>query len=137
MKWAQNLLLSGLSGLVGLGALEVGARIVIGQRPVITTGEQGIYSQFDPVLGWRNRPGASVRYSRRDYQTNVAINSLGFRDVERSRAKAPGTTRVLALGDSFIEAYTVELEESVSRRAEVKARAAGCPVEVVNAGVHG
>ena len=135
--WAQNLMLAGLSGLVGLGALEIGARIVIARRPVITTGEQGIYSQFDPVLGWRNRPGASVRYSRRDYQTNVAINSLGFRDVERSRAKAPGITRVLALGDSFIEAYTVELEESVSRRTEVVARAAGCPVEVVNAGVHG
>ncbi|MBX7187860.1 MAG: SGNH/GDSL hydrolase family protein [Vicinamibacteria bacterium] len=135
--WAGNLLLLSASGLLGLGALEIGARVVIARRPIITTGEQGIYSQLDPVLGWRNRPGTSVRYSRRDYQTNVAINSLGFRDVERAVTKTPGTTRVLAIGDSFIEAYTVELEESVTRRAESTARASGCPVEVVNAGVHG
>ena len=135
--WAGNLLLLGVSALVGLGVLEIGARVVIARRPVITSGEQGIYSQFDPVLGWRNRPGTSVRYSRRDYQTNVAINSLGFRDVEHAPAKAPGVTRVLAIGDSFIEAYTVELEQSVTRRAESIGRAQGCPVEVVNAGVHG
>lgn len=135
--WAGNLLLLGLSALVGLGVLEIGARVIIARRPVITSGEQGVYSQLDPVLGWRNRPGTSVRYSRRDYQTNVAINSLGFRDVERSMTKAPGTTRVLALGDSFIEAYTVEIEESVTRRAESIGRSQGCPIEVVNAGVHG
>lgn len=135
--WAGNLLLLGLSVLMGLGLLEIGARIVITRRPVITSGEQSFYSQFDPVLGWRNRPGASVRYSRRDYQTSVAINSLGFRDVEHAREKAPGVTRVLAIGDSFIEAYTVELEESLTRRAESFGRASGCPVEVVNAGVHG
>ena len=135
--WAGNLLLLGMSALVGLGVLEVGARVIIARRPIITSGEQGVYSQLDPVLGWRNRPGTSVRYSRRDYQTNVVINSLGFRDVEHPKAKAPGTTRVLVIGDSFIEAYTVELEESVTRRAESIGRAQGCPVEVVNAGVHG
>ncbi len=135
--WAGNLLLFFASVLASLGVLEVGARIVIARRPIITSGEQGIYSQFDPVLGWRNRPLTSVRYSRRDYQTNVAINSLGFRDVEHPKMKAPGVTRVLAIGDSFIEAYTVELEESVTRRAELIGRAHGCPVEVVNAGVHG
>jgi hypothetical protein len=126
-----------VSALVGLGVLEIGARVILARRPVITSGEQGVYSQLDPVLGWRNRPGTSVRYSRRDYQTSVAINSLGFRDVERPMTKAPGTTRVLAIGDSFIEAYTVELEESVTRRAESVGRSQGCPIEVVNAGVHG
>jgi len=135
--WAGNLLLLGVSALVGLGVLEIGARVIIARRPVITSGEQGVYSQLDPVLGWRNRPGTSVRYTRRDYQANVTINSLGFRDVERSMTKAPGTTRVLAIGDSFIEAYTVELEESLTRRAESIGRAQGCPIEVVNAGVHG
>jgi hypothetical protein len=135
--WAGNLVLLGVSVLVGLGLLEIGARVIIARRPIITAGEQGVYSQLDPVLGWRNRPGTSVRYSRRDYQTTVAINSLGFRDVEHPRTKAPGTTRVLAIGDSFIEAYTVELDESVTRRSESMGRAQGCPVEVVNAGVHG
>lgn len=134
---AGNLLLLALSLLVGLGALEAGARYLIARRPLITTGEQGVYTQADPVLGWRNRAGASVRYQRRDYQTDVTINSLGFRDVERLVAKGAGVTRVLAMGDSFLEAYTVPLEESVTRRAEAIGRAAGCEVEVVNAGVHG
>ena len=135
--WAVNLLLLGGSLLAGLVVFEAGARVIIALRPVITSGEQGVYSQTDPVLGWRNRPGASVRYQRRDYQTQVAINSLGFRDVERKTAKAPGSGRVLALGDSFIEGYTVELEESVTRRAEALSESAGCRLDVINAGVHG
>lgn len=132
-----NLLLIGGSVLVAFAVAEAAARVVIARRPVLTSGEQAVYSQTDPVLGWRNRPGTRVRYSRRDYQTSVAINALGFRDVEHLRTKTPGTTRVLAIGDSFIEAYTVEIEESVTRRAEAIGRAQGCPVEVVNAGVHG
>ncbi len=132
-----TLLLMCVSVLAALGMLEFGARVAIGRRPVLTTGEQGVYSRFDPLLGWRNRPGAAVRYSRRDYQTSVTINSLGFRDVEHPRGRPRGITRVLALGDSFIEAYTVELEESMTRRAEFLGRSQGCPVEVMNAGVHG
>lgn len=132
-----NLVLLAASVAVGLVALEGGARLLMARAPVITTGEQSVYTLEDPVLGWRNRPGATVRYQRRDYQTEVTINAFGFRDVERPLAKAPGVTRVLALGDSFLEAYTVEIEESITRRAEAIGRAAGCPVEVVNAGVHG
>lgn len=135
--WTGSLLLLALSVLAGVGLLELGARVLISRRPVQTSGEQGVYSRRDPVLGWRNRPLTSVRYRRRDYQTTVAINSLGFRDVEHPKRKEAGTTRVLAIGDSFIEAYTVELDESVTRRAEAIGRAQGCPIEVVNAGVHG
>ena len=135
--WAVKLLLLSGGLLAGFGVLEAGARVIIARRPLVTSGEQAVYSQTDPVLGWRNRPGASVRYSRRDYQTQVAINSLGFRDVERKAARAPGFGRLLALGDSFIEAYTVELEESVTRRAEALSLSEGCRLDVINAGVHG
>lgn len=135
--WAGNLLLLLVSVLIGIGLLEFGARIVITRRPVVTTGEQAVYSQSDPLLGWRNRPKTSVRYSRREYSTEVAFNSLGFRDVERSVAKPPGFGRVLALGDSFIEGYTVELEQSVTRRAEAISLSEGCRLEFLNAGVHG
>jgi hypothetical protein len=135
--WAGNLLLLGGSVLAVMVILEAGARVIVARRPLVTSGEQGVYSQADPVLGWRNRPLTSVRYQRRDYQTHVAINSLGFRDVERNTAKAPGFGRVLALGDSFIEAYTVELEDSVTRRAEALSESEGCRLDVINAGVHG
>src|SRR6186713_2448947 len=132
-----NLLLAILSFLLGLTVLEVGARIVLWSRPPGKSGEQAVYTKFDPVLGWRNKPGASVVYNRREYRTTVTINALGFRDVERSLAKPADRPRVLVLGDSFIEAYGVELEESLTRRLEAVAGEAGCLVDVMNAGVHG
>lgn len=122
--------------LFGLGLLELAARISGGSQPEVTMGEQGVYEAFDPTLGWRNRPGAVVEYRRPEYHTRVEINSLGFRDVERSARRTPGTTRVIALGDSFVEGYTVERDQSVTRRMEALGGAAGCRVEVINAGVH-
>lgn len=119
-----------------LGLLEVGARISLARRPLVSTGEQGVYSQWDPVLGWRNRPRASVRYHRREFATEVTFNSLGFRDVDRANTKAPGFGRILALGDSFIEGFSVDLDESVTRRAEALSLSRGCRLDVVNAGVH-
>jgi hypothetical protein len=134
---AGNLLVAGLSILFGLGVLEVAARIILWSRPPGKSGEQAAYTIFDPILGWRNKPGASVEYNRREYRTSVRINTLGFRDVERARTKPADRGRVLVLGDSFVEAYGVELEEGFTRRLEAIAGEAGCPVDVVNAGVHG
>ena len=39
-------------------------------------------------LGWRKKPGARVRYDRREYATEVAINANGLRDPERAYAAA-------------------------------------------------
>jgi hypothetical protein len=128
------LLLFGI--LIACALLELVARIVVASQPVVTIGEQGVYEKFDPILGWRNRPGAIVQYRRREYSTRVEINSLGFRDVERTPRRAPGKTRVIVLGDSFVEAYTVERDQSVTRRMEAISEAAGCSAEVINAGVH-
>ncbi len=134
--WAGNLLLLSMSVLTGLGLLEVSARIIFARRPGVTVGEQAAYSQPDALLGWRNRPKSSVRYGRREYSTEVTINSLGFRDVERGPARPPGFGRVLALGDSFVEGFTVDLEQSMTRRAEAISLSQGCYLDVVNAGVH-
>jgi hypothetical protein len=132
-----NLLLLGFGTFVGLVILEIAARFVISRRPPGKSGEQAVYTQFDPVLGWRNRPGTSVTYNRREYQTKVEINRLGFRDIERSVEKPAGRKRIVILGDSFVEAYAVERDEGISRRIEMLANQDGCPVDVVNAGVHG
>jgi lysophospholipase L1-like esterase len=45
-------------------------------------------------------------------------NSLGYRDRERSRAKPPGTHRVVALGDSFSWGVGVEFEDAWPQRLE-------------------
>ena len=123
--------------ILGLLGLEMGARLLLSGRPSGRSGEQAAYTAFDPILGWRNRPGTTATYNRLEYKTKVVINSLGFRDVERSPRKALGGHRVLVMGDSFIEAYAVERDHGITRRAEISAGNAGCPTEVVNAGVHG
>ena len=131
-----NLLLLAVGTGLGLALLEVGARVVLSKRRPGGTGEQALYTMGDPVLGWRNRPGATLTFRRREYETKVLINRLGFRDIERTVARPADRPRVLILGDSFIEAYAVERDEGVTRRIEALANEAGCPVDVVNAGVH-
>ncbi|HEV7498666.1 MAG TPA: hypothetical protein VGQ33_01625, partial [Vicinamibacteria bacterium] len=45
-------------------------------------------------------------------------NSRGYRDLERSLAKPPGTRRVLSLGDSFAWGASVEFEDAYPQRLE-------------------
>ena len=100
--------------------------------------ERDSYTEYDPVLGWRKRPGARVTYVRRDYRAGYTVNAQGLRGPERPYSKPPGTVRVLALGDSFVEAFMVSEEETVTARLEIQLRRRlACVVEVVNAGTVG
>jgi hypothetical protein len=98
--------------------------------------EASRYVEHDPRLGWRKKPGARVRYDRREYATEVAINANGLRDPERAYEAAPGTFRILALGDSFVEGYTVDMDRTVTQVLEKALHRPGCPVEVLNGGTH-
>lgn len=62
------------------------------------------------------------------------INSHGLRDAERAYPSAPGTFRILALGDSFVEAYSVPLHETLTQVLEKSLSRRGCPVEAINGG---
>lgn len=96
------------------------------------------YVVSDPVLGWRKQPGSRGAYRRREYETEIRINSLGMRDPERTARPRAGVARVLALGDSFVEAYTVAEEATVTRQLETRLRSRrGCAVEVLNGGTSG
>ena len=97
-------------------------------------GEARLYNEYDPLLGWRKKPGARVTYRRREYTVEVAVNSRGLRDPERGYEAPPGTLRVLALGDSFLEGYTVPLEQTVTQVLERELLARRCPARVVNGG---
>src|SRR5688500_13225512 len=117
-----------------LGVLEIAARVAERSRGGgKERDEASRYVEHDPRLGWRKKPGARVRYDRREYSVEVAVNANGLRDPERPYS-APGTFRVVALGDSFVEGYTVEIPQTVTQVLEQSLRAPGCPVEVLNAG---
>ncbi len=50
----------------------------------------------------------------------MQINSAGFRDLERTKAKPPNTYRIAVLGDSYVEALQIERAESFSAVIEAK-----------------
>jgi hypothetical protein len=135
---AGHVALALASTLLVLGVLEVAARIARrsegGGREENTI---ALYTEPDPRLGWRKRPGARATYHRREYTVEVQVNGQGLRDRERRYDAAPGVFRVLALGDSFVEGYSVALQDTVSQVLERDLARSTCPVEVLNAGTSG
>ena len=129
-----NLALAAGSGLVCLLGLEAFARTVLSAGGGKERDEASQYMEHDPQRGWRHRPGARAIYRRREYTTEMAINTRGLRGAERDYAAPPRTLRVLALGDSFVEGYTVPEDQTVTQALEATLRAKGCPAEVLNAG---
>jgi lysophospholipase L1-like esterase len=92
-----------------------------------------LYTEYDPLLGWRHVPGARADFPQGSY----SINSRGLRDIERPYDAPPGTERILVLGDSFAEGYSVPFADSICRRLEDDLRSPHRGVEAVNAGVVG
>jgi lysophospholipase L1-like esterase len=125
-----NLLAAAVSIAVTLAMIEGAVRLALRHSDESVSTQ---YTEADPIRGWRHRPGARGRFGQAEY----VINSRGLRDVEHEPAPAPGETRVLVLGDSFAEGFSVGLEDGVARALERDLRGAGCPAEVVNGGTVG
>jgi lysophospholipase L1-like esterase len=134
---ARNLALSVASVLVVLVFVEGVARILANDRGGKEQREAHRYATYDPVLGWRKAPNREIQFSRRDFVTKVRINSQGLRDAERPVAKPAGEFRVVALGDSFIEAYMMGDAETPTARLAQELGRPGCPIDVVNGGTFG
>jgi hypothetical protein len=115
--------------------LEIGLR-VSGYRSVATSIERRTFAlrpSAVPDLHYDLQPGAEGRL----WQCDVKINSHGFRDREYAIEKAPGTTRIVALGDSITFGNYLPLETVWTERLEALYAKRGRPVEVLNLGVGG
>lgn len=133
-----NLGLSFLSIAFVLAALEGTARVARhGRGRGHADSPLAEYVEADPLLGWRKKPGARALYRQREYTVPVSINSHGLRDPERSYERPPGVFRILALGDSVVEGYTVALGQTVTQVLEAELDRPGCAVEVLNGGTAG
>jgi hypothetical protein len=116
-------------GLAGV-AFEVAVRLFV---PV-----SDFFWRADPVVGITMIPGKRGRFVKPGlFDVQVETNSHGFRDREHALAKPAGTTRILVLGDSYMEALQVPFERSLSALLEDELRRRGHPVEVINLGVSG
>lgn len=97
--------------------------------------------EADRELGWKLVPGLRFTWAglegwyAREFEVDVEVNAHGFRDLPRELARPQGVTRVALLGDSFLEALQVPLEETCARRLEAKVLARRPGVEVLNLGV--
>ena len=109
-------------------ALEGGLRL-LGFGPTATI------IQFDETLGWSKTPGVRASRSTDEYDVTLEINELGLRDDPMESPEKPGGTfRVVMLGDSFVQGYTVDREDLFVDQLETWWRAEGRSVDVVNAG---
>jgi hypothetical protein len=93
----------------------------------------------DPAIGYRFTPGREYWDNmENDHPITGRINSLGWRDRERSLDKPPGAYRVAFLGDSFVEAFQVEADSTFLALAEDALTSRfGTPVEILNFGRSG
>ncbi|HWN81458.1 MAG TPA: hypothetical protein VNM87_05145, partial [Candidatus Udaeobacter sp.] len=94
-----------------------------------------------PTLGWTLRPDSLQRFRRRDFDTAVRSNALGFRGPEIG-PRPPGIERWVVLGDSYGFGWGVEEDSTYAARLAVRLNAAagesaGGRYEVVNAALPG
>ena len=99
-----------------------------------------VFDDFDDARGVRLRPGKEGWY-RAEGEAYLSINSLGYRDREHDRPKPPNTVRIAVLGDSFVEARQVPLQDTFWARLGHELQACdafdGRSVEVLSFGVGG
>lgn len=60
------------------------------------------------------------RREQLEFRVSVNVNSLGFRNDEYDVQKAPGTSRVVILGDSFTYGFGLDLEQTFFKKLEAK-----------------
>lgn len=127
------LLVLGISCIVALFLAEGVVRLAAPQQLI-----QIRPDLWEPVdsLGWNRRPNANLRINTGERTVTVMSDSAGFRVGRAGRRDAP--TRILLLGDSFIEALQVDHEQSIAHLLERPlADSLGRPVVVRNAGING
>jgi hypothetical protein len=104
------------SVLFSLVLLEVALHVV--GYPRTKTSHQRFYVEHDPQRGWRNVPNADGWFSTDEYDVHLQYNARGIRGPALPYEKPDGTFRVVILGDSFIEGYSVNREDRVAEQLE-------------------
>ena len=82
--------------------------------------ENQITNQFNPQYGWVFTPEQTVRITNHaDFWVEEKVNSLGFIDRPPPIAKNDDACRVVFLGDSFVEAVQVPINQKIHVQFEI------------------
>jgi lysophospholipase L1-like esterase len=131
-KWLINLTVMLVAAAIPCAVGEAWLRVT---APPADTAE--LFRKLASPVEWLGQPNARGMHTG----VPVAFNSIGLRDAERAPRPAPGTIRILALGDSVTFGMGVAQEDAYPRRTEALLNAArgarGTRVEVLNMGMPG
>jgi hypothetical protein len=132
-KIAGTLILVTVSIAFSLALAEIAIRMVAPQQ--LPNVRPDIW-QPDDSVGWISRPDVNTTINTGERTVHVLTDSLGFR--VGAGARPSGDSRILLLGDSFMQALQVEYEQSLAGLLERRLPARlGHPVVVEDAGVDG
>jgi lysophospholipase L1-like esterase len=137
LRWLLSRVLLVCIGVLGpLCVIEAGVRL-LGIAPPAQL-QPALWAPH-PYLGWFHPPNraGSVSSEYREFDAFVRINARGLRDREIGYDNPARAVRILALGDSFVEALQVPLETTFTHQLETLLTSDEQPVEVINAGVGG
>jgi lysophospholipase L1-like esterase len=127
-RLGRKLLLLAGSIAVGFFLVEIGLRLV-------GMGTDRVWEPH-PRFGWHHVPGATTHFTE-EGDGWVRINSLGYRDRERTQTKPPGSYRIAVFGDSMTEGMQVNLDQTFCQVLEERLSQRGRPCEVLNLGISG
>ena len=139
-EWRTRAILLMISLVVSFVGAELALRIVGIGTPKVREGTGGFtFFSHHPRLGWDLVPGASDRMTTEEMDVEIRITEQGLRAHRTfSQTPAPGTRRVMVLGDSFSFGHGVEVEEAWPARLETLLQSrTGRPTEVINLSVTG
>jgi hypothetical protein len=88
--------------------------------------------QYDPELGWSQKPDTSTTIKYPQFEISVQTNSIGLRDKEYPFERTD-KKRILFLGDSYTWGFGVEYEERFTEILESRHP----EWEMINAGLSG
>ncbi|MCA1959937.1 MAG: hypothetical protein LDL33_03995 [Desulfomonile sp.] len=106
---------------------------IAGFQPDFVSSERYNFWRHDPHLGWHHKPDTEGIFEAFGIRTRVRINSRALRDSEYAYTKPVGKKRIIALGDSFVWGYGVDIEDTFPKIIERNLS----DFEVINAGVSG
>jgi len=91
--------------------------LLVAEGALRVTGHPPDATMPDSTIGVRWRPHAPYRWTSEGFSEG-RFNGHGWRDREHAWARPAGTSRVLFVGDSFVQALEVPLDSAFFRRLE-------------------
>src|SRR5687768_9218558 len=113
-RWLPEVGLALGGALLPLVLLELALRLF---GPILPGNyETGVWAERHPIFGHFHVPGASAWIREPEFTVHLQFNRAGHRGPDAPIEKRPGTSRVLLLGDSFVEAKQVAEAQTVAGR---------------------